>query len=146
VLLPESILHSDSFKMLATFVALNTLMYVTLAVLKVLPKAYVLSRFSGRNRRTQNRSIYPEPPAGLSRQRCFRRFSSVAAAGRAAARFRPHLAASVPSAFSSPTIVRVGEDLIWELRGSLVSTHCAVVRMVGFTGRPSLACALSAAS
>jgi hypothetical protein len=62
-LLPESILHSDSFKMLATFVALNTLMYVTLAVLKVLPKAYVLSRFSGRNRRTQNRSIYPEPPA-----------------------------------------------------------------------------------
>ena len=63
MLLPESILHSDSFKMLATFVALNTLMYVTLAVLKVLPKGYVLSRFSGRNRRTQNRSIYPEPPA-----------------------------------------------------------------------------------
>ena len=63
VLLPESILHSDSFKILATFVALNTLMYVTLAVLKVLPTGYVLSRFSGRNRRMQNRSIYPEPPA-----------------------------------------------------------------------------------
>lgn len=63
VLLPESILHSDSFKILATFVALNTLMYVTLAVLKVLPKGYALSWFSRRNRRTQNRSIYPEPPA-----------------------------------------------------------------------------------
>lgn len=63
VLLPEPILHTDSFKVLATFVALNTLMYATLAVLKVLPCGYALSRFGGRNRRTQNRSIYPEPPA-----------------------------------------------------------------------------------
>jgi hypothetical protein len=63
VLLPESILHTDSFKILATFVALNTLMYATLAVLKVLPKGYALSWFSGLNRRAQNRSIYPEPPA-----------------------------------------------------------------------------------
>jgi hypothetical protein len=62
VLLPASILQSDSFKILATFVALNTLMYATLAVLKVLPKGYALSWFSGRNRRAQNRSIYPEPP------------------------------------------------------------------------------------
>ena len=46
-----------------TFVALNTLMYVTLAVLKVLPKGYAFSWFSGRNRRAQNRSIYPEPPS-----------------------------------------------------------------------------------
>jgi len=63
VLLPESILHADSFKILATFVALNTLMYATLAVLKVLPKGHALSWFSGRNRRAQNRSIHPEPPA-----------------------------------------------------------------------------------
>ena len=62
VLLPESILHTDSFKVLATFVALNTLMYATLAVLKVLPKGYAFSWFSGRNRRAQNRSIYPERP------------------------------------------------------------------------------------
>jgi hypothetical protein len=61
VLLPESILHTDSFKMLATFVALNTLMYATLAVLKVLPKGYAFSWFSGFNRRAQNRSIHPEP-------------------------------------------------------------------------------------
>jgi hypothetical protein len=63
VLLPESILHTDSFRILATFVALNTLMYATLAVLKVLPKSYALSWFSGLNRRAQNRSIYPVPPA-----------------------------------------------------------------------------------
>ena len=63
VLLPESILQTNSFKMLATFVALNTLMYATLAVLKVLPKGYALSWFNGFNRRTQNRSVYPEPPA-----------------------------------------------------------------------------------
>ncbi len=62
VLLPESILHTDSFKVLATFVALNTLMYATLAVLKVLPKGYAFSWFRGRNRRAQNRSIYPERP------------------------------------------------------------------------------------
>ena len=62
VLLPESTLHTDAFKVLATFVALNTLMYVTLAVLKVLPKGYAFSWFRGRNRRAQNRSIYPERP------------------------------------------------------------------------------------
>ena len=63
VLLPESILQTNSFKILATFVALNTLMYATLAFLKVLPKGYALSWFRGFNRRAQNRSIYPEPPA-----------------------------------------------------------------------------------
>ncbi|NMM22233.1 MAG: hypothetical protein HHJ11_01815 [Phycicoccus sp.] len=63
VLFPESILHANSFKLLATFVALNTLMYATLAVLKVLPKGYALSSSSGLNRRAQNRSIYPGPPA-----------------------------------------------------------------------------------
>ena len=63
VLLPESILQTNSFKILATFVALNTLMYATLAVLKMLPKGYALSWFNGFNRRAQNRSIYPEPPA-----------------------------------------------------------------------------------
>jgi hypothetical protein len=62
IFLAASILHTGSFKMLATFVALNTLMYATLAVLKVLPKGYGLSWFNGFNRRSQNRSIYPEPP------------------------------------------------------------------------------------
>jgi hypothetical protein len=62
VLLPESLLHADAFKVLATFVALNTHMYATLAALKVLPKGYALLGSRGRNRRTQNRSIHPEPP------------------------------------------------------------------------------------
>lgn len=62
-LLPEWILHTDSFQILATFVAINSLMYATLAVLKVLPRGYALSRFNGRNRRGDNRSIHPEPPA-----------------------------------------------------------------------------------
>ncbi len=61
-LLPEWILHTDAFGILATFVALNSLMYATLAVLKVLPRGYALSRFNGRNRRVDNRSIHPEPP------------------------------------------------------------------------------------
>jgi hypothetical protein len=60
-LLPEPILQTNSFKILATFVALNTLMYATLAVLKVLPKGYALSLFNGFNRRAQNRSIHPQP-------------------------------------------------------------------------------------
>ena len=62
-LLPEWILHTDSFQILATFVAINSLMYATLAVLKVLPRGYSLTRFNGRNRRRDNRSIHPEPHA-----------------------------------------------------------------------------------
>ncbi|MCC6496902.1 MAG: hypothetical protein IT193_11680 [Propionibacteriaceae bacterium] len=61
-LLPEAILDSEFFGILATFVALNSLMYATLALLKVLPRGYGLSRFNGRNRRVENRSIYPDPP------------------------------------------------------------------------------------
>ena len=62
LLISESILHTDGFKVLATFVALNTLMYATLALMKVLPKGYTLTWFSGRNRRAQSRSIYPDVP------------------------------------------------------------------------------------
>uniref|UniRef100_UPI0035670900 hypothetical protein n=1 Tax=Actinotalea sp. TaxID=1872145 RepID=UPI0035670900 len=65
LLLSESILHADGFKVLATFVALNTLMYATLALMKLLPKGYTFSWFRGRNRRSQSRSIYPEPAAGV---------------------------------------------------------------------------------
>jgi len=63
-LIPESILDSGLFQVLATFVALNSLMYATLALLKVLPRGYAIFRFDGRNRRRQNRSIYPEPEGG----------------------------------------------------------------------------------
>ena len=41
VLLPESILRNDFIAVLAAFVAINTIVYVTLAVAKILPKVYV---------------------------------------------------------------------------------------------------------
>jgi len=63
MLIPTSVLESEPFQILATFVALNSLIYATLAVLKVIPKGYALFRFNGQNRRRQNRSIYPEQMA-----------------------------------------------------------------------------------
>lgn len=62
MLLPSSVLQSEVFAVLATFVALNTLMYATLALLKLLPKGYTFFWTPGRNRRLQNRSIHPDPP------------------------------------------------------------------------------------
>ncbi|HEX7716694.1 MAG TPA: hypothetical protein VF416_05360 [Marmoricola sp.] len=62
VLLPESVVQSAPFKVLAAFVAINTLIYGTLAAAKALPKVYAPAWFGGRNRRAQNRSIFPEPP------------------------------------------------------------------------------------
>ena len=59
-LLPESLLHSQWFAVLAAFVALNTLMYCALAVSKVLPKVYVSDWGHRPNRRSQTRSIYPD--------------------------------------------------------------------------------------
>ena len=41
ILLPESILRNEFFAVLAAFVAINTIVYVTLAVAKMLPKVYV---------------------------------------------------------------------------------------------------------
>jgi len=60
VLLPESILHSDGFAILATFVAINTLMYVALAFAKILPKAYASDWIHRTRRRSETRSIHPD--------------------------------------------------------------------------------------
>jgi hypothetical protein len=62
VLLPESVLHNDFFAVLAAFVAINTIVYVTLAVAKVLPKVYVTDWIGSRNRRAETRSIHPDAP------------------------------------------------------------------------------------
>jgi hypothetical protein len=62
ILLPESFLRSDGFAVLAAFVAINTVMYVALAVAKMLPKVYVTDWFTHRDRRGQTRSIHPEAP------------------------------------------------------------------------------------
>lgn len=65
---PESTLHSDAFAVLAAFVAINTVMYVALAVAKMLPKVYVSDWIRGANRRSQTRSIHPAdtPPDQIS--------------------------------------------------------------------------------
>ena len=59
ILLPETFLRSPFFAVLATFVAINTMMYLSLAVAKILPKVYLSDYVRGRNRRAENRSIHP---------------------------------------------------------------------------------------
>lgn len=61
ILFPEAWLTTDWFAILATFVAVNTLMYVVLGVSKLFPVWHVrLMRRDGRNRRGETRSIYPD--------------------------------------------------------------------------------------
>ncbi|WP_242448144.1 hypothetical protein [Cellulomonas sp. WB94] len=62
LLFPGSVVRSAPFQVLAAFVAINTLVYGTLAAAKALPKVYAPAWFGGRNRRAQNRSIFPDPP------------------------------------------------------------------------------------
>lgn len=57
ILLPESFLQSEFFQVLATFVAINTLMYVTLAIAKMLPRVYVTDLLRRRNTRREPRGI-----------------------------------------------------------------------------------------
>jgi hypothetical protein len=58
--LPESIMHSAWFAALTMFVAINTVLYLTLSIVKLLPKAYLSDWVDQRNRRGETRSIYPE--------------------------------------------------------------------------------------
>lgn len=60
ILFSQDILRSGPFQLLAAFVAVNTLMYVALAVAKMLPKIYVSDWRAGRSRRTETRSIHPQ--------------------------------------------------------------------------------------
>ena len=62
VLLPESTLREEFVAVLAAFVAINTIVYVTLAVAKILPKVYVGDWIGARNRRSETRSIDPDAP------------------------------------------------------------------------------------
>lgn len=60
LLLPESFLASGWFAVLAAFVAVNTLMYIALALVKIVPKVRI--PWSGRSRRSETRSIHPDAP------------------------------------------------------------------------------------
>lgn len=61
ILLPESLLYTDWFSVLATFVAINTVIYVVLGIIKVLPKVRLRSH-QGASRRSETRSIHPDAP------------------------------------------------------------------------------------
>ncbi len=60
ILLPESTLREEFIAVLAAFVAINTILYVTLAVSKMLPKLYINDWIASRNRRSETRSIDPD--------------------------------------------------------------------------------------
>lgn len=62
IVLADDVIQTHAFVVLAAFVALNTVMYVSLAIAKMLPTVR-LSDLSPRNyRRSETRSIYPEGP------------------------------------------------------------------------------------
>jgi hypothetical protein len=66
-ILPESLLHTQWYAVLAGFVAINTILYVSLSVFKILPKVYLSDYMKRRGRRAETRSIYPNgssAPAG----------------------------------------------------------------------------------
>ena len=65
--LPQSIKHDPWFAALSLFVAINTVLYLTLAIIKLLPKAYLSDWVDQRNRRSEIRSIYPDGEAGAPR-------------------------------------------------------------------------------
>lgn len=60
ILLPEGTMREEVVAVLAAFVAINTVVYVTLAVAKILPKVYLSDLFTSRNRRSESRSIHPD--------------------------------------------------------------------------------------
>ncbi len=60
ILLPESVLSSDWFAVLAAFVAINTVMYVTLAVTESLPKIRVRDLLPRAYVRSETRRIHPD--------------------------------------------------------------------------------------
>ena len=62
ILLPADLLHSTWFGVLAAFVALNTILYVSLALYKAIPKAYPLEWLPRRYQRGETRSIHPDGP------------------------------------------------------------------------------------
>ncbi len=62
ILLPRATLESQTFAILAAFVAINTVMYSALAIAKMLPKVYLSDWVKRGQRRSQTRSIHPDPP------------------------------------------------------------------------------------
>ncbi|GAB7006681.1 hypothetical protein JCM18899A_41540 [Nocardioides sp. AN3] len=59
-LLPESVLHSEPYLVLVTFVSVNTVAFATLSIAKLLPPMRPTTWFASRSRRAETRSIYPD--------------------------------------------------------------------------------------
>jgi hypothetical protein len=62
LVLPEEFLSTPAFQFIASFVALNTIIYAALAIAKMLPKVYVSDWVIRRGRRQESRSIDPDEP------------------------------------------------------------------------------------
>lgn len=62
VLLPAEVLQSTWFAVLTTFVAINTVMYVALAIAKLVPRMHPSGWFRTRNERSETRNIDPDAP------------------------------------------------------------------------------------
>ncbi|MDQ0754266.1 hypothetical protein [Arthrobacter sp. B3I4] len=60
ILFPEALLHAQWFAVLATFVAINTVMYAALALAKILPTVHPSDWIRNRNERSETRSIHPD--------------------------------------------------------------------------------------
>lgn len=60
ILLPSSVMHAHWFGVLAAFVAVNTVIYVALAIAKAMPKVYVRDWVPRGYQRAETRSIHPE--------------------------------------------------------------------------------------
>lgn len=60
IVLPVSVMQTQWFAVLSMFVAINTVLYLTLAVIKLLPKLYLSDWVNRSNQRVETRSIYPE--------------------------------------------------------------------------------------
>lgn len=62
MLLPSSFVNSEFFAVLAAFVAVNTVIFASLSIVKIVPKFRFARRRRGRSRRSETRSIYPDGP------------------------------------------------------------------------------------
>lgn len=60
IALPDSLMQTQWFATLSMFVAINSVLYLTLAIIKLLPKLYLSDWVNQRNRRSETRSIYPD--------------------------------------------------------------------------------------
>lgn len=62
ILLDQDVIYSDWFAVLAAFVAINTVMYVALAIAKTVPRIHLSEHLPRRYRRSETRSIHPDGP------------------------------------------------------------------------------------